>query len=237
MSPVLRTKVSSLPLICSLFFFCFLPWLLPAGLYGVSSPRDVTVQESPELHKKLQEAHSILKEAGLTEPIKDYKLRIVAVEAVNAEVFPPTNTILFTRPLVDQFSVKEISLILSHEIAHVKLGHYGKRVAVSTGTSLILKAIDMAIPGAGILSYFLNPAVTMTFSRSQEIDADIEAVRTVKVALGYPPEEYVKVLQKLRNIALQKGYKESDRAGLLDTHPNIADRISKIRAYAQKNKW
>lgn len=213
--------------------------LLCAPIVGrtATKTREIPRAESPELHAKLQSVYDNLRASGITEPIQGYRLRIIDTDNVNALVFPGEKAILFTKPLVKQFSANELCFIFGHEIAHVNLGHYGKRVAVSAGTSLLMKAIDMAVPGAGLFNYLINPAVTNTFSRGQEIDADLETVRMMRVAYGYSPALYVKVLEKLRDISVLKGYRETDRTGILDTHPNIVYRISKIKEYAKKNNW
>jgi Zn-dependent protease with chaperone function len=222
----------SLAAILCLFLLC-----VPVAGRTATEAREIPYAESPELHRKLQNVYDNLRASGITEPIQGYRLRIVDTDSVNALVFPGVKTILFTKPLVEQFSTDEICFIFGHEIAHVKLGHYGKRVALSTGTSLLMKAIDMALPGAGLFNYLINPAVTNTFSRTQEIDADLETVRMMKVTYGYAPALYVKILEKLRDISVSKGYRETDRTGILDTHPNIVYRISKVKEYAKKNNW
>ena len=91
-------------------------------------------------------------------------------KTVNAWV-DSDNRLFLTAGLFDH-NDDVLAFVMAHELAHVKLGHYGKRVAVShitTGAMLILNAF---LPGAGYLNHVINPAVTNNFSKSQEHDAD-----------------------------------------------------------------
>ncbi len=217
--------------VLSLFLAVFSPAQAIPGM------KEIGYAERPDLHSKLQNAYETLNGAGLTEPVKGYSLRIADTNVVNAVMSPVGKVIICTRPLVESFTTEELSLVLEHEISHVKLGHYGKRVAVSFSASLLMKAIDMAVPGAAFLDYLINPAVTNTFSRSQEVAADLETVKAMRLFFGQSPEVYVNLLEKLRSKSAAQGQKDHERTGILDSHPNIDDRIAKVRAYAKKNNW
>jgi len=71
--------------------------------------------------------------------------------------------------------------------------------------------------------------VTRGFSRSQEMDADMLAVKSIGECCSISPEAAVSSLRKLQEIGRLKGYKEEDRIGILDSHPSLEERIKKIK--------
>jgi tetratricopeptide (TPR) repeat protein len=50
------------------------------------------------------------------------------------------------------------------------------------------------------------------------------------------PDVYIGALAKMRTIAISKGFTDGDRTGILDTHPNLNQRIEKInRDFAKRS--
>jgi predicted Zn-dependent protease len=82
------------------------------------------------------------------------------------------------------------------------------------------------IPGAGLLNHAVNPLVTRTFSRSQEIDADAKGIEMVK-RYGIMPDVYASMLSRLKESAEAKG--EKDGSSIFDTHPALQERIDRAR--------
>ena len=141
----------------------------------------------------------------------------------------PKYQIVFYKGLLDQLDDEELAYVYAHEVAHIKLGHYGKRVAASVVTSVAFSIAGLFVPGLGYLDYVANPLVTKGFSRSQEMDADMLAVKSIGQCCSIPPDAAIRSLKKLEEIRKLKGYKEEDRIGILDTHPSLEERIKKIR--------
>jgi len=146
----------------------------------------------------------------------------------NAYVYPPKKLLIVTKGLLDNFTDDELTFILCHEFAHIKFQHWEKNYAAAQGITTGFRVLNILIPGAGLGNLIVNPLITRAYSRSQELEADAEAVQSGNM-LGLSPDIYVDALKKLREIAIANGFKDSDRTGILDTHPNLKERISKIK--------
>jgi len=110
---------------------------------------------------------------------------------------------------------------VAHELAHYKLGHIGKRQAASYLTTALMLGLNMIVPGAGLINLAVNPLVTSGFSRSQELDADQEAVR-----MWGTKEKYVKALQWIYEGINQQ-------TGIMATHPPLDERIDNLKRAVQ----
>lgn len=161
-------------------------------------------------------------------PFQSFSLGIVDTEEVNAFVDAEHKILYITRAALKEFNDQELLCIFAHEWAHVEQGHYGKRVVLSESITILSEIADIFFPGSGSLNVIVNPIATKTFSRSQEKEADIEAVQVVYERLNISPDIYMSVLEKLQNVALESG---GSRGGLLDSHPSLEERIEHVRTW------
>lgn len=76
--------------------------------------------------------------------------------------------------------------VIAHELAHDDLNHVTKKVATSLLVSAIFFVADTYIPGVGNLDRAVNPIITRTDSRTQELEADAHAIKILTQA--YLPE-------------------------------------------------
>ena len=183
--------------------------------------------DNVEAYSRVQSLNSkIFMETG-NNMFAKYRLSIIEKDMPNAFVYPPKNTLVITKGLLDRFSDEEVTFVLCHEIAHVKLAHWEKNYLASQGINAAFQVLNVFIPGAGLGNLVLNPVVTRAYSRSQEVDADKEAVK-MGINMNLSPAIYINTLSKLQRIAVENGFQESDRTGILDTHPNLNERISII---------
>ncbi len=186
-------------------------------------------QESPELYGRIQRIGVRLLPVMDNENGGKYRVAILDTPEVNAFADGPKFQIVFYKGLLDRLNDQELTYIYAHEVAHIKLGHYGKRVAASVATSVVFSVAGIFVPGLGYLDWVANPVVTSSFSRSQEMDADMLAIKSIGECCSISPEAAISSLAKLQEIRRLKGYKEEDRIGILDTHPSLEERIKKIR--------
>jgi Zn-dependent protease with chaperone function len=114
-----------------------------------------------------------------------------------------------------------LTLIVYHELSHIKLNHIRNRRLVSYATTGIMTAVGFIIPYSGYLNYAVNPAVTNNFSKSQEYDADRLASETLVKCLGIPIDQQIKSFEPF----LKTG---RDGGGFWSTHPSAVDRIANI---------
>ncbi len=212
----------------SLFFILIL--IFPScATAPKSNVRMIHPQEDPESYGRIQRIGARLLPVMDNENSEKYRVAILDTPEVNAFADGPNFQIVFYKGLLDQVNDQQLTYIYAHEVAHIKLGHYGKRVAASVATSIVLSVAGIFVPGLGYLDWVANPVVSRGFSRSQEMDADLLAVKSIGECCAISPEAAISSLAKLQEIRGLKGYKEEDRIGILDTHPSLEERIKKIR--------
>jgi len=156
---------------------------------------------------------------------KEYRMMIAEEPSVNAFASPDYE-IIVNRGTLDTFGDKEIWCILAHETAHIKYSHLKKQNALSGVMSLGFLVVGQFVPGVGWLNMVANPAVTNAYSREQETQADLAAVEAIK-HFGFTKEDYIDFLEKLSEISLREGYKDS--FGIFSSHPTFRARIEAVR--------
>ena len=193
------------------------------------------VKDNPDIYNRITEIGKRVIVVVDPENLKNYRIAIADNEGVNAfTTMPQTDDtgkniylIVFLRGTLSIFDDEELTFIMAHEVAHCKLNHVGKKAGLSLGISAIFTVAGVFVPGAGLLDYAVNPLATSAYSRSQETDADILAVNTLK-KLGMSSDPAIRSFKILDNIAVQKGIKDNERIGILDDHPSLQARIQKI---------
>ena len=156
-----------------------------------------------------------------------YKYYIIDQDIPNAFVDSQNKRLFIYKGLIDKMTDQELAVIIFHENAHVKLGHADKRIATAYATTIAFQIANIFVPGVGYANYAVNPLLTNAYSRSQESDADKDAIETGK-QFGIKPDVYISALEKLRNHAASMG-RGTDSTGLFDSHPNLEYRIIQIK--------
>lgn len=140
----------------------------------------------------------------------------------------------------------ELAGVLAHEIGHVTARHSAQRysTAMAAQGGLLLGSIfatvlgvppqigDAALQGAGEAA----GRYLMAYSRDQELEADMLAVRYMTRA-GYDPNAMATFFQKLEaHSSLEgrmTGKSDADRNDAMATHPRTSDRIRQAIQLAQ----
>jgi Zn-dependent protease with chaperone function len=185
------------------------------------------VPETDPRYATLQPILSTLIAVADPERKDKYSAVIVESDAPNAWVGAGYR-VTFTTAVFTYFNEIDILCIAAHEVSHKTLGHYGKRVGVSTAVTGAMMIADAFVPGLGYLNHVVNPAVSGAFSRSQEIDADVQAVEYLK-RLNHTGEDYARTLEKLRDYAVSKKI-DPNSAGIFSSHPALNERIEKVKS-------
>jgi Zn-dependent protease with chaperone function len=193
-----------------------------------SQTKIVTAEECPSCYHRLKSIGQKVLPVIDPENAANYRVGVLPNPEVNAFAIGPKQAIFFYMGLLSLMNDDELAFVYAHEVAHIKLGHYQKQAGASVATSAIFSAANVFVPGLGLLDYAVNPLVTRGFSRSQEAEADQEAIRCLKV-LSYPPEAPAGALEKLLEISKAKGNDEQAFWGILDSHPSLEDRIRKAK--------
>jgi predicted Zn-dependent protease len=163
-----------------------------------------------------------------------YKFAIADKESPNAFVSPKDKLLILHQGLLDTMDDKELTMVIFHENAHVKFNHVGKNMTASYVTTTVFQIANIFLPGVGYANLIVNPIVTATYSREQELEADKDSVDMGDRMMNIPPEVYISALNKLKQYAIQKNLGDKDITGLFDSHPNLEYRIERIREEAIK---
>lgn len=164
--------------------------------------------------------------------IPKYRFKIIVVEnaMVNAAALPGGHIIVFRGLLKKTRSPEELAGVLAHEMQHVIRRHATKRLIEESSTSLILAAVTGDVTGAA--AYGMKAAhslAMMSYSRADEEEADREGMRMMLEA-GVDPKgmiDFFEVLKEPRPITGPVKY--------LSTHPDMNERIQKIKRIAADN--
>jgi predicted Zn-dependent protease len=119
-------------------------------------------------------------------------------------------------------SAEEISGVLAHEIAHMKLGHVMKKLIKEVGFS-ILATIAGGESGGEIMRETVRLLSSTAFDREQETEADLSAVHMMAKA-NIDPEALANFLFRLS----QEKNDIPKHFEWLSTHPNSRDRSAEI---------
>ena len=126
-----------------------------------------------------------------------------------------------------------LALVMAHEIAHVKLRHPVRAAGRGVAISLVLAAVGLSGSGsAGDLANLAGGVTLLSFSRSQESDADREALAAIEKLYGHAGGA-----KELFALLGSEGRPDAARVALLQTHPLSADRISDLDTFARSRNW
>lgn len=129
----------------------------------------------------------------------------------------------------------EMAGVLAHEIGHITARHtaqrYSQAMAANIGLTIlgVLGQAAGAPVGTGDLIAFGAQAALQSYSREQELEADMLGVRYMTRA-GYSPQGMVSFFDKLDahtrlEAAIAGNPTAADQFSIMSTHPRTADRI------------
>ena len=144
---------------------------------------------------------------------------IVADDAINA-ANGGGGKFLVTTGLLARANDEQLRGVMAHEIAHEDLGHVTKLKTSATGTNMVL--LEQLATESSALTLINGPLTTLSFTRSEELDADRHSVAILARA-GHPGAVIIETLSWLA--------KNSARAdGFVATHSYIRERIKALKA-------
>ena len=157
-------------------------------------------------------------------------------EVVNAYAHLGGHIVMF-RGLMEKFdSENALATVLAHEIAHVKLRHpimaLGRGVVVAMALSALSGVGDFGLAEGAIAN--TSAFTALAFSRSQERDADEEALRVINKVYGHVggAVDLFKILLKTRREMLPVDVPE-----FFTTHPDTEGRVNEVSAMADREGW
>lgn len=129
----------------------------------------------------------------------------------------------------------EMAGVLAHEIGHITARHtaqrYSQAMAANIGLTIlgVLGQAAGAPAGTGDLIAFGAQAALQSYSREQELEADMLGVRYM-IRTGYSPQGMVSFFDKLDahtrlEATIAGNPAAADQFSIMSTHPRTADRI------------
>ena len=170
-------------------------------------------------------------------PDLSYTFTVLNDPKVNAFALPGGYVYVTRGLLALADNEAEMAGVLAHEIGHVVARHTAERYSQAVAANLGLTVLGVlgsaaGVPtGLGSLASFGAQAYLQGFSREQELEADMLAVRYMTGA-GYDPRAMISFLRKLQGhdaleAALSGKREAADRFHIMSTHPRTADRIAR----------
>ncbi|CUU43783.1 Putative Zn-dependent protease [Blastochloris viridis] len=171
--------------------------------------------------------------AASERPDLRYRLTILNSPSVNAFALP-SGSLYVTRGLLALANDRaELASVLAHEMAHVVARHAVAREEQVRQAAIVSKVISDVLqdPQLGALSMARSKLSIASFSRQQELEADVIGVATSARA-GFDPYGASRFLSSLarhgalRDQALGSDRAVSDTVDFLSSHPSAPDRLS-----------
>lgn len=161
-------------------------------------------------------------------------LHYINDETVNGMATLGGHVFIFRGLLEKLPSENALVMLLAHEVAHVKFRHPVKALSKGLLISLIFAVVSGQSNSdvTGLLAGTSQLAF-LDFSRSQEQDADNEAIK-----LSQYYYQHTQGASELFNVLLLESKKANvETIALLRSHPEVLDRINKLRVLSQANNW
>ncbi|UPT66992.1 MAG: M48 family metallopeptidase [Sphingobacteriales bacterium JAD_PAG50586_3] len=154
----------------------------------------------------------------------NYTFYIVKSPVANAFTLPGGNIVIFSGLIELADTPEELAGVLGHEMGHAENRHVVDRLIKEFGITAI-GAIVLGDKG-GMIGGLLQKAISTSFDRDQEREADDFALKTL-VSSGINPKYFGDFFSKLdkESSVLENGLE------MISTHPDNGERIAKARNY------
>lgn len=168
-----------------------------------------------------------------------YRVTILNTPVVNAFALPSGNLYVTRGLLALATDASEAAAVMAHEISHVTLRHSALRAEREREAALISQAasvIQNRHKGEEVRS---NQRLSVaSFSRQQEIDADLAGLKAIARA-GFDPYGASRFLTALgRSAELRAGLYGENRTArdfdIMSTHPSTPERVTRAIAAARE---
>ena len=162
-----------------------------------------------------------------------WEVHVISIDQVNAWCMPHGKMAMYTG-LIQKLNATddEIAAVMGHEIAHALREHSREQISRQMGTQMgigLLGALfGIGELGQGIAGQVANVTLNLPHSRQAEVEADRIGIELAARA-GFDPNAAISLWEKMGKVA-----GGSQPPKWLSTHPPHQERISDLRAYAQK---
>ena len=162
-----------------------------------------------------------------------WEVHVISIDDVNAWCMPHGKMAMYGG-LIQKLNATddELAAVMGHEIAHALREHSREQISRQMGTQMgigLLGALfGIGELGQGIAGQVANVTLNLPHSRQAETEADRIGIELAARA-GFDPNAAVSLWEKMGKVA-----GGSQPPKWLSTHPPHQERISDLRAYAQK---
>jgi predicted Zn-dependent protease len=169
-----------------------------------------------------------------------YEVTLLNSPVVNAFALPNGRLYLTRGLLALANDQAEIASVVAHEIAHVQARHAVERAELQQRSELVQRVVAQVLedPVAGTQVEARSKVTIASFSRRQELEADLIAVRAIAAA-GYDPYGASRFLASLGRTVNHRAMLTGERPGsrgldILSSHPSTIERIQLTIATARQ---
>lgn len=159
-----------------------------------------------------------------------FQPRVVDASIVNAFALPGGPMVVYTGLMRAAENPEQLAGVLAHEMAHVTRRHGMQRIAQSLGVVAGIQLLFGDVSGiAAVAVEVLQQGAVNSYSREQEHEADMDAVKTMARAKIDP-----KALADFFALLDKREGNMPSIISWLGTHPDLKQRIADVRAAAAK---
>ncbi len=194
---------------------------------------------APAVKRMVDEIVAKLAETS-PQPNGAYEVTLLNSPVVNAFALP-NGRLYITRGLLALANDRaEAASVVAHEIAHVQARHAVERAELQQRSELVRRVVAQVLedPLAGEAVQAHSRVSIATFSRQQELEADLIAVKAIAAA-GFDPYGASRFLASLQRTTNHRAMLMGERPGargldILSTHPSTGERIQLTLATARQ---
>ncbi len=189
--------------------------------------------EDPENLDKVRKIGEMLKNVSDWSEIH-YQFAIIDREGPNAFALPG-GFIYLTSDLFDYIhSDDELAAVIAHEMGHIIHQHSIKQMKDNQKLKLVemLTILLTGDPNLGLLSELTSITLLNSYRREYEEEADLTALQLLNRSDCYHP---VALLTYFERVSSEDLLKPGQDLGIFQTHPDINERIQKVKQYLQEN--
>jgi len=195
--------------------------------------KQYTLVEDAENLNKVKQIGGHLKEISGIKEI-NYQFSIIDRKGPNAFAFPG-GFIYLTSDLFDYVhSDDELAAVIAHEMGHIIHQHSLKQLQDTKKMKLVelLTLLLTGDPTLGILSELTSITILNAYRREYEEEADFTALELLNKSSSYHPVGLLTYFERVNSEYLLKPNIE---LGIFQTHPEVSERIKKIKQYLTDN--
>jgi beta-barrel assembly-enhancing protease len=167
--------------------------------------------------------------ASLDDHPEDMQVEVAKIDMINAVALPGHKVILFDGLVKQASSPDEVAGVLAHEMGHVREHHVMQGLLRQMGLSLVLGGLD------GNSSGILNGALSMTYSRSSENDADTHSIKALAKA-RISPVATADFFKQLAAMDGSENEKANSITGYMSSHPLSLERKKRFENSVVKGR-